>query len=317
MNQQPLISVVMPAYNTEKFVEKAIQSILKQSWTNFEFLIADDCSTDHTKKVLDSFLSDKRISTYHNEVNMGYLLTSNKLLAKCKGDFITFMDSDDWSHPNRLELMLNEFQNDPELGCVSSFIQRVDQEGTLMEVIEFKTSYEEIRNSLPWDFEFVGPSLMFSRKAFEYAGFYEKAFNRIGSEDLYRGGKIILKFKMISIPKPLYYYRANPTSVSRGNLKRVDGQMSKELAQLAIKKLMEDNVDIFHPDHSGLYAEILKYLGMKYNFWNENYFAGLSCYVKGLGKNKMRFTDKNKLVWMYSKKFVKEKIFFVKTKHTR
>ncbi|MBL7917984.1 MAG: glycosyltransferase family 2 protein, partial [Bacteroidia bacterium] len=71
MSEQ-LISILMPAYNCEKFVKQAIESVLDQSYSNFELLIADDCSTDQTKKVIDSY-SDQRIKKFHNQVNLGYL----------------------------------------------------------------------------------------------------------------------------------------------------------------------------------------------------------------------------------------------------
>jgi glycosyltransferase involved in cell wall biosynthesis len=312
MNQNPLVSVVMPAYNAEKYIEQAVKSILKQSHSNIELLVADDASADGTKKKLDSFLSDTRVKAFHNQNNLGYLLTSNKLFEKCSGDFITFMDADDWSHLQRIEKMLNEFKKDPQLGCVGSFVQRVNENGTETSLIKFKTAYTEILADLPGEFNFVGSALMFKKEAFIYAGPYEVVFNRIGSEDLYWAAKTFLKFKAINIPEVLYYYRESDTSVSGQNKKSIRGQLSKELAQVALQKFKTETIDIFEKKNESLLAETLKYLLMKYNFWNGNYFSGLSFYFSGLGKNKMQFTDKNKLVKMYSAKWLRQRLSFSK-----
>ena len=90
----------MPAYNCEKYIHQAIDSVLNQTHINFELLIADDCSTDTTKQIIDSY-KDPRIKTFHNNINLGYLKASNKLFSLCKGSYITFQDADDTSELNR------------------------------------------------------------------------------------------------------------------------------------------------------------------------------------------------------------------------
>ncbi len=81
--QQPLVSIVMPAYNAEKYIAESVNSILAQTYKNFELLIADDCSTDRTREILSAF-NDSRISFHPNETNQGYLKTCNKLFLLCK-----------------------------------------------------------------------------------------------------------------------------------------------------------------------------------------------------------------------------------------
>src|ERR1700752_3454291 len=120
-----LVSVIMPAYNCEKYVKKAIDSILNQTYSNFELLIADDCSKDSTKNIIDSY-TDNRIKRFHNETNMGYLQASNKLFKECEGDFITFQDADDYSAPNRLELLISFLEKNSSYSCVGSNVIKVD-----------------------------------------------------------------------------------------------------------------------------------------------------------------------------------------------
>ena len=98
----PLISVVMPAYNVERYIEKSINSILDQSYPNVEILVADDASTDKTKAIIDGY-TDARIKRFHNESNQAYLKTCNKLMSLAKGQFLAFQDADDFSHVQRFE----------------------------------------------------------------------------------------------------------------------------------------------------------------------------------------------------------------------
>jgi glycosyltransferase involved in cell wall biosynthesis len=100
----PLITVIMPAWNSEKTVRKAAQSILTQTWRNLELLIVDDASTDNTWAVLqDISASDIRVKVARNTVNVGPYVSKNIALTKAQGDWITGHDADDWAHPQRLE----------------------------------------------------------------------------------------------------------------------------------------------------------------------------------------------------------------------
>ena len=96
----PRISVIMPAYNAEKYIREAIDSILAQTYTDFEFIIIDDASTDATASIVESY-SDERIRFFRNEHNMGVANTLNRGLDLAVGEYIARMDSDDISLPER------------------------------------------------------------------------------------------------------------------------------------------------------------------------------------------------------------------------
>src|SRR5687768_3512659 len=96
------ISVIMSAYNAEKYVIEAIDSILKQSFKDFEFIIINDCSNDHTLDILNEYAQmDTRIQIINNEENLGLTISLNKALKEAKGKYIARMDADDVSHPER------------------------------------------------------------------------------------------------------------------------------------------------------------------------------------------------------------------------
>ena len=107
----PLVTVIMPAWNAEKTVRKAAQSILNQTWRNLELLIVDDASTDGTWTVLQAIAaSDTRVKIFRNKVNVGPYVSKNIALTQAKGAWITGHDADDWAHPQRLERHLGEAQ---------------------------------------------------------------------------------------------------------------------------------------------------------------------------------------------------------------
>lgn len=115
-----LISVILPVYNAEEFVSKAIESILSQSYTNFEFIIINDGSTDSSLDIIKNF-DDERIILL-DRGNKGLIESLNEGLDICKGDYIARMDADDISHPKRFERQLSAFQEDKELVLCSGGI---------------------------------------------------------------------------------------------------------------------------------------------------------------------------------------------------
>lgn len=98
-----LVSIIMPSYNTERFISESIQSVLNQTYTEWELLIVDDCSLDNTDEVVKPFLKDTRIRYLKNERNVGAAVSRNKALREAKGKWIAFLDSDDLWLPEKLE----------------------------------------------------------------------------------------------------------------------------------------------------------------------------------------------------------------------
>lgn len=98
-----LVSIIMPSYNTAKFISETIKSVLAQTYTDWELIIVDDCSTDNTDEVVESFLPDNRIKYIKNEKNSGAAFSRNRALCEAKGKWIAFLDSDDVWLPEKLE----------------------------------------------------------------------------------------------------------------------------------------------------------------------------------------------------------------------
>lgn len=117
MQKNPIISVVIPCYNTGLFLSSAIDSVLSQSYQSFEIIIIDDGSTDNTKKVVDKYCSKDERLRYHYQTNKGRSAARNKGIELSEGEFIQFLDADDLIQEKKFEVLLREFQinNHPDV----------------------------------------------------------------------------------------------------------------------------------------------------------------------------------------------------------
>lgn len=128
-----LISVLMPVYNVERYVEEAAESILSQTYKELELIIVDDCSTDGTYAVLEKIAGrDKRVHLYRNEQNFKICKTLNFAWSKAKGKYIARMDGDDVSLPNRLEVLKQYLDTHPQCSLVGSGMITIDEDGNEM-----------------------------------------------------------------------------------------------------------------------------------------------------------------------------------------
>lgn len=118
----PKVSVILPVYNAEKYIEECINSVLSQTMRDFEVIVINDASTDNSPKLCEKYLGDKRISLKHNEVNCGQGITRNKGLDIARGEYVYFLDSDDIIAPNALETMLKAAeQTDADVVHMSAY----------------------------------------------------------------------------------------------------------------------------------------------------------------------------------------------------
>ncbi len=98
-----LVSIIMPSYNTAQYIAASIQSVITQSYKNWELLVVDDCSTDNTDEVVQSFLSDSRVRYFKNDKNSGAAVSRNRALREARGKWVAFLDSDDLWLPEKIE----------------------------------------------------------------------------------------------------------------------------------------------------------------------------------------------------------------------
>ena len=106
-----LVSIIMPSYNTGRFISETIESVLAQSYSNWELIIVDDCSTDNTDEVIEDYISDDRIKYIKNDKNSGAAISRNRALREAKGKWIAFLDSDDLWEAQKLEKQITFMEN--------------------------------------------------------------------------------------------------------------------------------------------------------------------------------------------------------------
>ncbi|MDT0647438.1 glycosyltransferase family 2 protein [Zunongwangia sp. F260] len=157
MIEESLVSVCIPVYNREKFIKNAIESVLNQTYQNFEIIVVDDGSKDDSIFIVESF-SDERIKLFKNKVNKGVVFTRNRYLEEASGDYIAILDSDDFWLPTKLEKQINFLNENPEYGICGTWAIRKSINGEC--IWKYPISDEEIRARLLWGSSMVHSSMV-------------------------------------------------------------------------------------------------------------------------------------------------------------
>lgn len=123
--RSPLVSVIMPAYNAEKYIRATVDSVFNQTLQDFELIIVNDGSTDGTEDIVQSYQSEK-IRYYTNEKNLGISTTYNRLIDLSRGEYLAIAEADDLSHPERLERQAASMHDNPQVGVVSARIYKFE-----------------------------------------------------------------------------------------------------------------------------------------------------------------------------------------------
>lgn len=203
----PIVSVIMSAYNSEEYIGEAIRSILIQTFSKFEFIIINDGSTDGTADVIKKYIGDKRVIFIDKE-NTGIIDSSNLGLSIAKGCFIARMDSDDISHPTRLEKQVQYLQENPDITAVSSAVKHIGD----CSHFSFPATSPSQLAFIP---ELVNPAIMFrSRDIEKYEIKYRK--EHLYAEDCgFLYALVSRSLKLSNLSEPLLLYRVHKKSVTR------------------------------------------------------------------------------------------------------
>ena len=246
--EEKMISVILPAYNAEKFLREAIDSILGQTYKNFELIVLNDGSTDRTEDIILSY-DDPRIRYVKNEKNLKLIKTLNKGIDLAKGEYIARMDADDISLPTRFEIEVKYLQEHPEIDVVSCFPYNMSMDG----VILGKSSYFSVTRPLPCKFvsmyeaSICHPICMFKAEAIKKYKYSDKEeFLHIEAYELWN--RMFHSGAQGSmIPEYMLYYRDNATSVCHVHN---DEQWTKHLSLL--KRSLYKNLGLIIEDEVAL-----------------------------------------------------------------
>ncbi|HQQ94608.1 MAG TPA: glycosyltransferase family 2 protein [Bacteroidia bacterium] len=226
--EQILVSVILPVYNAEHFVQEAIQSILDQSYTRIELIVVNDGSNDSSENIIRAF-QDPRLVYFKNEYNIGLIASLNKALQLARGELIARMDADDIAMKNRFEVQVNMFRSDPELLLAGSsyFILRGRQKRKL----QAHENNDYLKANLLFSTSFCHPSIMMRRpKGSDLV--YESAFKH--AEDYRLWTRLVPYGKFSNAKEALLVYRDNPGQWSnrfRQEQFEISARIRREYAQ--------------------------------------------------------------------------------------
>lgn len=206
---KPRIDVIMSVYNGENFLKEAIESILKQTYTNFKFIIVDDGSNDSSFDIINSF-PDERIEVIRNKRTEGLTRSLNKALRAGEGKYVARQDADDVSLPSRFASQVDFLEKHPEVDVLGTGIYLIDEEGNI--VGERTTHPSPSREVFLERSEVFHGSVMIKRDALEAVGGYNELFKY--SQDYELWLRLAKEHNVRNLQTPLYAFRIHESSVS-------------------------------------------------------------------------------------------------------
>lgn len=220
-NKKPLISVVMPAYNAERYIALAIESILDQSFKSFELIIVDDASNDKTYSIAKKYEKlDSRISLVRNKTNLKIAGTLNKGIGLAKSDIIARMDADDFSLKDRLQLQYDYLLKYPRVAIVGGYMVMVDERGVGNSIRKYPDESDKLKKVMFRYSPFAHPTVMYRKHVIQEFGGY--ALGVFPCEDIDLWFKVGTKYEFGCIDKPLLKYTLYSNSSSHKTLRDIE-----------------------------------------------------------------------------------------------
>lgn len=233
-----MISVIMPVYNNIDYLKKSIDSILSQTYTDFEFIIVDDCSTEPVYELITSY-KDSRIVPLRNKKNIGVTRSMNIGFDIAKGEYVAKQDGDDISMPNRFEKQIERFKDN--VGLVATWGYSIGPKGERILDDDLDTRFRskdssEIKNDLVSKSEmlFIGPSVIYSRAAVNKIGYYDDVFYFSQDKNYYM--RVLAYFDLDIVKEELYQYRRHKLCVRRTKREMYGGVFGKERAKMLLSR---------------------------------------------------------------------------------
>ncbi|MBQ7345432.1 MAG: glycosyltransferase [Oscillospiraceae bacterium] len=211
------LSVVMAVYNAEKYLNKAMDSILGQTFDDFELIVVDDKSKDRSGQILHEYArKESRMVLLENQENMGLAKSLNRGLAVAQGEYIARMDADDISVPHRFEQQVRFLDQHPDYTFVSCIGRYIDEEGNQEQLRLFPETNEEIYAMMPKVDAVMHPGVMFRRADVAAIGNYCEELRVVQDYDLWFRG-MAAGYKFYNIQEPLVLFRRNHSYNVRKN----------------------------------------------------------------------------------------------------
>lgn len=208
----PNVSLLLCVHNGAAYLPACLNSILTQSFTDFELIIIDDCSTDDSPAIFHA-LTDPRVKIFRNPENLGLTKSLNRGLGRVQGSYIARIDADDTMHPHRLQQQVDFLENNPDYGIVGSFAQQMDANGTPTSIQKMPVTDAEIQWFSLLSSPFLHPTVMLRQSTLDaHALTYDPTFRTTQDYDLW--ARMLRVTKGYNIPLPLTHLRVHEQAIS-------------------------------------------------------------------------------------------------------
>ncbi|MDK2802686.1 MAG: glycosyltransferase [Oscillospiraceae bacterium] len=249
-NNHIKVSVIIPSYNHELFIGKAIESVLSQDYNNFEVIVADDCSTDNSVKIIDSF-KDNRLNKFFLSKNLGATEILKFLIQKSSGEYISLLNSDDIWYPKKLKKQVEYLDNNKDIAACFTHANFITESGELYEdgcgiPINLFNQNNRSRGSWLNRFYYLGnclchPSLMVRKTIYDELGYYNSALRQLPDFDYWV--RLILKYPIYILKEVLVGHRILYINGKNTSASTDENCIRDRLEFLNIIKIMMENID--------------------------------------------------------------------------
>jgi glycosyltransferase involved in cell wall biosynthesis len=214
---RPVVSVVLPVHDGERFLAEAVESILAQTLQDLELIVVDDGSTDGTQRVLAGF-ADERLRIVA-EQHRGLVHALGVGIAEARAPYVARMDADDVSEPRRLERQVELLERRPDVGMAATWVVVIDESGRELSRRVLPSAHEDLVRRLLLRNPFQHGSVLLRRDALEEAGGYRGDYGANEDYDLWR--RLARSWELACVPEVLYRYRLHAAAVTRTDPERV------------------------------------------------------------------------------------------------
>ena len=182
----PLVSVIMPIYNSQRTIVRSLDSIINQTYQNLEIIIIDDGSNDNSVEIIEKYkINDERIRLFQNDKNMGLAWSLNKAIVNSNGYYIARMDADDKSHYERIEKQVYFLENNSEVDVLGTGSRYVDEHYKFVKNIKMPKYHKDCVRMLPKTTPFIHPTVVIRRDFFDRVGFYNQNLRKAQDYELW------------------------------------------------------------------------------------------------------------------------------------
>lgn len=245
-NHYPIISVLMPVYNGQKFIKQTIESLLNQSFSDFELIIIDDGSVDSTYEIISSY-EDERIKYFKNEKNSGIVFSLNRALEIASADYIARIDADDICLKDRLKVQLDFLECNKNVGVCSGSICYIDADGIEGVTVKMPTSNDECKVKFLFGNPIIHPASMFRRELAIKVGGYTVGMEPAEDYDFWL--KLLAVSEIQNVDETLLKYRTHSTNYSmikRHEYNQKFTEIFSKKSKLRFLDIIEDKFLNFH-----------------------------------------------------------------------